>query len=164
MDEYWAVVCTVSRREQWAAENVERHGYRFYLPKFLVQKRAKGQQLLTAQVLFPRYLFVRITGQWRILLNTFGIVDMVMQGGQPARMPDKTIADLRMRQDSEGFIVLPQRPQLKFGQRVRLKQGPFAGHYGIYQGDGPGERRSVLLNLLNGKVKVLIGEASVEVA
>ncbi len=168
MECFWTVVCTEQHRERWAAENVARQGCAFYLPQILSARRVKGRHrsLLLPQALFPRYLFVQIkNGQWRFLLSTFGIVEVLTNVVGPARVPETIINDLRSRQDRDGFVVLPQRPpKLRNGQKVKFTTGPFAGKIGIYEGSTAKERQQVLLAAIGGKFKVLIGEESLEAA
>jgi transcriptional antiterminator RfaH len=161
---YWAVVCTQTHRERWAAENVRNQGFEFYLPSILITSARNGRKIIRAQALFPRYLFVRLSGQWRFLLSTFGVVDVVLSGGAPARMPARYITELKNREDDSGFIILPQKKRFHAGQRVRVSGGALAGRIGIYEGSTLHDRQKVLLDLLGGKTKVLVGKSDLEAA
>jgi hypothetical protein len=61
-----------------------------------------------------------------------GVVRLVMDGLQPARVPDAVIEGIRGR-ERNGAVELPRR-LLKSGDRVRLLAGPFQGHLAIYAG------------------------------
>ena len=80
-----------------------------------------------------------------------------MDGIRPARVADQIIDDLRKR-ERNGLIELSQRSELKPGDQVRILQGPFAGHLGLYAGMRPHERVLVLLALLGGQQRVEPGE------
>jgi len=73
------------------------------------------------------------------------------------------IDDLRKR-ERNGLIELPQRSGLKPGAQVRILQGPFAGHLGLYAGQRAHERVLVLLALLGGQQRVELAKDAVELA
>jgi transcription antitermination factor NusG len=77
---------------------------------------------------------------------------------------DQIIDDLRKR-ERNGLIELPQRPELKPGDRVRILQGPFAGHLGLYAGAGmrAHERVLVLLARLGRQQRVELARDAIEV-
>jgi hypothetical protein len=52
--------------------------------------------------------------------------------------------------------------ELKPGDQVRILQGPFAGHLGLYAGMRAHERVLVLLALLGGQQRVELPKADVE--
>jgi transcriptional antiterminator RfaH len=159
---FWVVACTKAQRERWAAENVARQGFEYYLPVTEVSVPRAKQKL---QCLFPRYLFVRTDGRWRFLAGTYGVTSVVMQGQYPAVMPDKTIAQLKAREDSTGRILLPKLPDpFKKGDRVRINEGAFSGYNGIYQATDSSHRVKVLLEYLGRQTPVLIGEEALEAA
>lgn len=153
---------TQPKREFWAAENVCRQGFEYYLP--LVQRAIRNGRVRSqiGEPLFQRYLFVHIrNGQWRCLLGTFGVSGVVLASELPVRLPVSAIADLRSRQDEDGFIKLPR---LAPGTRLRIKSGALRGQIGIYQSQRPQERVEVLLQLLSGSIKTLISLRDLEVA
>jgi len=55
----------------------------------------------------------------------------VLDGLQPARVPDKVIAELKGR-ERNGLVELPPLPRLKRGDRVLIRRGPFADPFGLY--------------------------------
>lgn len=65
-----------------------------------------------------------------------------------ARVPDRVIEELRMR-ERNGFVeLLEPEPKLRPGARVKVVGGPFRGHLGLVVGMSPHERVVVLLSLL----------------
>ena len=83
---------------------------------------------------------------------------MRMDGDRPARVPDRTIVEIRDR-EIDGLIELPSR--LKPGDRVLVLAGPFAGHVGLYAGQAPAERVLILLSLLGAARQVALLAADV---
>ena len=161
---FWVVAVTKSQRERWAAENVQRQGFDYYLPQTLSEPQPQRAQ--KPECLFPRYLFVRTNGRWRCLLGTFGVIGLVMQGEAPATMTEETLERLKAREDANGFIRLPSDPQQKFraGDAVRISSGSFSGCKGIYQRTDSKERARILLDYLGRRTPILIGEELLEAA
>lgn len=162
---FWVVAKTKGQREHWAAENVARQGFEFYLP--LTAATAPRKITKTPpkpQCLFPRYLFVWTVGQWRCLLGTFGVTGLIMQGETPAILPGKAVEQLRARTGPEGLIRLPEAPLERFspGDGIRVNGGAFSGLSGIYQHHGEGDRARILLDFLGRKTRVLVGEEHLE--
>ena len=164
---FWVVAKTKAQRESWAAENVARQGFDFYIPKTEPTKKPKQRRrFLKPQCLFPRYIFVKTNGRWRFLLSTYGVMGVVMQGQQPAVMPSQAIIELKAREGTDGLIMLPKASEFRFnnGDKVRVNSGMFSGYTGIYEHHKPDDRASILLEFLGRRTRVLIGEASLEAA
>ena len=62
-----------------------------------------------------------------------GTLGLIMDGLQPARVPDAVIAELRAR-ECNGLIELPKPRGLRRGDQVRIIRGPFRGRAGLYAG------------------------------
>lgn len=160
---HWIVARTKSRRERWAAENVQRQGFEFYLPQYEIKAKRKGNlSQIRSEVLFPSYLFVRTDGSWRVLLSTFGISSIVLRGDNPAIMPQNEIDRLRSSTNDAGLVQLPGH--FRINQEVRARSGPFKHNTGIFQGQTSSGRNKVLMELLGGKVVVLFDSDMLEVA
>lgn len=144
----WLVACTKPQQERWAAENVKRQGYAYWLPMTLA--KASGRKPPEPVCLFPRYLFVGTTGPWRSLLGTFGIHSLVMWGDKPARLPRVTFDEMRDREGPDGLIYLPNSPGSRFkrGETLRINEGPLIGYTGICAEDSGPRRVRILLDFL----------------
>lgn len=166
--ESWFVCRTQPYRELWAAENVARQNGIYYLPKILesvrIVVRGVRKKEFRTRPLFPCYLFVKAQeGQWRFLLNTFGISAVVMHAEQPGLLPGHVVDRLKAR-EKDGLVVLPAANKFDSEQPVRLIKGAFSGHVGIVQGNSASERVRVLLDLLGRKTSFLVAESSLEAA
>lgn len=166
---YWVVAKTKPLKELWAAENVSRQGFQYYLPQLppitVVTKHKKAAPTQKRQFLFPRYLFVWTEGPWRCLLGTFGITTLIMNGESPAVLPTAEVDRMRAREDARGLIRLPSAPaaaRFKAGDLVRINSGPFSGYTGIYDSATDSDRVRVLLDYLGQRTRVLIGEEFLE--
>jgi transcriptional antiterminator RfaH len=155
----WYVVQTQVNGEAKAAQNLQRQGYDFYLPRYLKRRRHARKVDFTAKPLFPRYMFVAIdmaTQRWRSIQSTFGVTRLVCNGDDPAVVPDGVVPALKAREDDKGFVKLDLRPTFTPGDKVRVLAGAFMDHAGLFNGLADHDRVSILLDMLGRKVRVLL--------
>lgn len=160
--EHWYVVHTKPRQEQRAQLNLAQQGYACYLPLLATEKLRRGALTLVHEPLFARYLFIRLDASqsgksWGPIHSTLGVQGLVRFGNQPAEVDDDLIEALRCRSARQ-----QDQPLRLFqaGERVQVKDGPFAGLEAIYQmtqGDG---RAQVLIELLRKPCRLSIAPAS----
>jgi hypothetical protein len=60
---------------------------------------------------------------WHSARWSIGVVDLIRSGEVPARVPDAIIAEIRQRENSRGYVELPE-PILRPGDAVRVLAGP----------------------------------------
>jgi transcriptional antiterminator RfaH len=151
---FWAVVNTQPLNEHRAITNIERQGFTCYAPREKIIRIVRGRKVHDARWLFPRYLFVWITDHWWQLFSTFGVNHMLMNGDQPAHLPDGYVDQMKAR-EINGLIVLSKHRFHK-GQDVHVTGGLFVGKHGIYQGMTSRQREVILLDAL-GRVELAPG-------
>jgi transcription antitermination factor NusG len=156
---FWAVAVTVTRREGYAADQLERAGFDSFLPKIKIRAENGNWRV---EPLFPGYLFVRIVERWYSIAWTNGVTRLIMAGDQPARCPDQEIDKIQHAIGGNGLVRLPpaNRPaKCLEGQPVRILTGSFRGLTAIYVGMSARARETVLLDLLGQKqVRVELAE------
>lgn len=139
---FWTVASTKFSQEERAAHHVERQGFEFFLPRVeLLTSRGFRREFL-----FPGYLFVRISNQWRSLMSTRGIARLFTHDETPVRIPNIEIDYFRHLEDERGFVVLP--PPFVEGDAVVVTTGNLAGARGVVQGMDSRKRCLVLITLL----------------
>src|SRR5262249_61232822 len=156
---YWACAQLVPQRERLALHCLTLAGYTIYMPRLRVRTRSYGRQIVTAPLLFPGYLFVRVELQWHTARWSPGVRKIVLDGAGPAHVPDAVIAEIRSR-EVKGLVELPSR--LRRGDAVRILRGPFEGQVAIYAGMQARERIEVLLALLGSRRAVTLPRGDVE--
>ncbi len=159
---HWYLVHTKPRQEKCALENLQRQGFRCYLPTLPSERLCQGILTVADEPLFPRYLFVHL-GQgdsaqsWAPIRSTKGVSRLVCFGVEPAKVDDSLVEVLR---EQEASVQAEPERLFKPGERVRLTEAPFAGIEGIYQ-MADGERRvMVLIELLCKQVSVRVAPAN----
>ena len=81
-----------------------------------------------------------------------------MDGSRPARVPDSVIDELRRREQADGLIRLPKPRGLQRGDRVLIRDGPFANLVAVYAGMSGAQRVAVLLALFGGEKRVTLSK------
>ena len=151
--ERWYAVTCKPRQEAVAEENLLRQGFHVYLPRIRIRQRRRGHWIDAVEVLFPRYIFIRIDPQRRstaTVRSTRGAVGLVRFGGQPAVVPDAVMDALKQREDAASGVHEDQRPLFNAGEAVKLVDGPLAGMEGVFT-EQDGDKRVIILLELLGK-------------
>ncbi len=161
---WYAVLCK-PRKEIVAEENLERQGFRIYLPRIQVPKRRRGQWQDVVEPLFPRYLFVNVDADQisvAPIRSTLGVTGLVRFADRPARVPCEVIQALMNAADLDTGLHKFGRPLFQPGDRVRFMEGPFAGLEGIFSLEKGEERAIVLLELLGNQNRVPVPRSWLE--
>ena len=153
----WYAVHCLSNREAGAASHLLQQGFEIFLPRRKKSRRHARKIDTVLSPLFPGYLFVKLDitrDRWRSGNGTFGVARLVMQCDTPAPAPVGVVEALRNACDALG--VLNWQPELTLGQSVRVLNGAFADLVGeLDRLDGAGRVR-VLLDIMGGRVPVLL--------
>lgn len=151
----WFAVNTLPRQEGRAEENLVRQGIDVFLPKVRRIRRHARRRDHILEAMFPSYLFVSMDCEhalWRRINGTYGVRSLVMGQGKPLALPSRFCDDLRARADAAGAVTLPP-PHLDIGDRVRVAEGPFEGHFGTVVRLAARQRVELLLAVLGGLVR-----------
>ena len=150
---FWAVVQTISGHETAVAERVDRLGYKTLTPR----ARFRHNGAMRVAAVFPGYFFASIVSGWYEIRWCVGVLRLIMNGEEPAHLPDFEVEKFEREMGRNGLIKLAKAPPpatLAEGATVKILTGSFQGLYAIYQGMSPKERELVLLDLLGRKVPV----------
>ena len=160
----WYLIHTKPRQERVAGEQLERQGYVIYLPFAPVRRRRRGRTIRVIDPMFPRYLFIHLsneTDDWRPIRSTIGVSTFVRFGDLPAKIPDNLIAELQVREDTDGIQVLPDL-EYRRGDRVRIAEGPMEGFEGVFQCRTGKQRVLLLLEIAQKAVKIELESGQIE--
>jgi transcriptional antiterminator RfaH len=160
----WIVVRSEPLRELTARRFLELAKFSVYLPRIRERQAKGGRRIERLRPLFPSYIFVGFRGgRWWDARWCVGVAAVIMAGDGPAQLGDHVIDELRARERG-GAVELPRREKFKVGDRVKVLQGPFADHFGLYAGQRAHERVLVLLALLGSTQRVELPRESIEAA
>lgn len=125
-------------------------------PKIKGRRFLRGRFREVVEGLFPGYLFIRfeLPRYYRKIRYTRGVQRIVGSPlGDPYRVDEGIISSIKEREEG-GFIRLDP-PELNPGDRVYIREGPFRGFSGIFQGTlRPSERVMILLDTISYQPKV----------
>jgi transcriptional antiterminator RfaH len=155
----WFAVYTKPRQERIALENLERQGFRCFLPMAINPYQRRSEKTPRIEPLFPRYLFLNAIPDQQSLSpvrSTRGVATLVRFGIKLAHVPETVIDMIQSRRDPENDLVRLDPVPAQPGDRVRVFDGPLAGLEGIFK-ERKGTKRALLL------MSMLGTESTVEV-
>jgi len=148
----WICARTQPKKELFAARNLDNQDYACFLPVISKTVRHARKAKVVKAALFPRYLFININldvQQWRPILGTFGVSDLVMQDGRPKPVPVGVVETLLSATNVDGCADF--RHHVKVGETVRMMSGPFYNLVGRLERLDSQGRVAVLLDILGGQ-------------
>jgi len=143
----WFAVYAKPRREQIAKDNLERQGFRCFLPMAVNPYQRRSRRSPRIEPLFPRYLFINAIPDQQSLgsvRSTIGVSNLVRFGMQLIQVPDYIINTIQKRCDPETGLVQLKPVAVEIGDKVKVFDGPFAGIEGIFR-ERKGKDRALLL-------------------
>ena len=154
----WYAVHTHARDEMKAMRHLGYQGFEVYLPQHLKRRRHARRTDWVPSPLFPRYLFVRMDtdgARWRAINSTIGVSYLVCNGERPTSVPPGIIEEILARTGDDGMVAVNREPFRK-GTPVRIMDGTFCDHVGLFECADDNERVFILLELMGRQVKVRI--------
>jgi transcriptional antiterminator RfaH len=152
----WYVVYSKPHKEEQAQFYLRLKGLDVFFPRLdLVRVSEKSKKIIP---LFPNYLFVRIhlPTEFHYVSWSPGVKRVVSFGDKPIPLDTRIVSFLKEQADSDG--VIKARSQLRPGQEVEIRGGPFDGLIGIIQAPPDDKGRvKILLKLLSRQVSVKLG-------
>lgn len=151
----WFVVMTKPRMEVHAEKNLERQGFKAYLPRWVELKRRADSWQGVESIMFPRYLFVKPVKDEQSLSpigSTRGVSQLVRFGAMPARASEELIREIQ-RLGAARNALSNQLSPFEYGDEVVVMSGPFKGVSAKVLSCG--QERVILLLQILGKIQRL---------
>ena len=158
-DFIWALIYSKAKEENRAKLNLERQGFKIFLPRIELEGGTSSfQNTSSVHFMFPRYLFVRINlqeGNWSSINSTRGVSNLVFFGGKIATVSIKFIQYLQEITDKDDIF----RQQIKMtefshGDKLVIKEGIFKGMNGIFISKQGKKRVKILLETLTKAIQI----------
>lgn len=152
----WYVVRTKPRQEQIAQENLVRQGYQCFCPRIAQWRKRFGKRQLCIEAFFPGYLFIQLDlglTNTAPIRSSRGVNSLVSFGSRIMPVPQDLIETMRQRMTDDGLVEKGES-DYKYGQEVRVEEGPMVGLDAIFQTKRGEDRAVLLLNILGGKRRV----------
>ena len=153
----WYVVYTKPSSEDRARDHLERKDIPVFLPKIRECHYSSKGKGTTLKPLFPNYLFAHMAypDDYYTVIWTKGVRRIVGNGTEPIPLEDSVVDFFRKQTEEKGFVQ--PAPQLKTGDKVRVRSGSLEGLIGVIDGsiDEKG-RINVLMDFLKEGTRVEI--------
>jgi transcriptional antiterminator RfaH len=152
----WYVLYTKPRSEDLAQDQLEEKDISVFLPKIRELRES-------IQPMFRNYIFARfsIPEEYYDVKWARGVKRIVGSGDTPIPLDDSIVIFLKEQVNEDGLVQ--QQPSLKDGDKVRVKQGPLEGLWGIVHGGIDSKHRvKVLMDILHSGAKVELPYSFVE--
>jgi transcriptional antiterminator RfaH len=161
----WFAARTKPGQTQVALDGLMRQGFDTYFPRLAIECIKNGKRITRHQPLFPGYLLVQMalaTATWQAINATRGIVRMLssIPDGPPSPIRKGEIESLKMA-DTEGKLKVSEISDIRKGDTVMIKEGPFAGTLALVKYTKR-ERVELLFSLLGRQTRVIGSVASLE--
>jgi transcriptional antiterminator RfaH len=153
----WFVVQVMPQSERRVASILEYKGYQQFSPTYLVRKRWSDRIKSREAPLFPGYVFVRspAAGVRGLVSSTPGVTRILGFGGSPCPVPDREMTAIRrLSLQGQAFPI----PYVEVGQRVEIREGPFAGVVGIVRRIKSRSCLIVSVELISRSIYVVVDE------
>jgi len=152
----WYVVYSKPHKEEQAQFHLRMKNLDVFFPRLdLVRVAEKRKRIIP---LFPNYLFVRIhlPTEFHYVSWSPGVKRIVSFGERPIPLDDRVVSFLKQQTDTEG--VIRAHSQLRPGQEVEIRGGPFDGLIAVIQDPPDAKGRvKILLKLLSRQISVKLG-------
>jgi len=162
-NERWYAVYAQPFREALAKTQLAQQSFRAFVPLQMKTVRHARKLSSVKAPTFLRYLFVILDlerDRWRSVNGTSGVSRLVMAEGRPLPLPVGVVETLVNSADPSGLLHFGD--DLKQGQAVRMRSGPFAEALGAISRLDSGARVEVLMKILNGQVRLNLPREDVE--
>ena len=103
----WYLVQLKPNGHRLAKANLERQGFKTFLPLQNVTKRSAHKFVDRNVPLFPGYMFVKLDiaqNDWRKVNSTMGVARIVSLGGTPTAVPSAIVNEFISRCDDDGIL------------------------------------------------------------
>jgi len=151
----WFLIYSKPRNEDIVSQKLCDAGFEVLNPKLKERKYVRRKLQDVVSPLFPCYIFVKFDfpGDFRTIKYTRGVRSIVGSGNVPSTVPNEIVDSIT--NNMEDGLIKRNQPELKKGEKVIIKEGPFEGFEAVFEKNLKGtERVTVLLNAINARVIV----------
>jgi len=160
---HWYAVRTKPNQEDRAGANLRAGQVQTFTPMLKERQSSVSGGRYVTKPLFSRYIFARFEpcGFLHRIKYTRGVENVVSFGGYPIPVDDGVIDLIQQQVGEDGFIQFDN--ELKSGDSITVKSGPFRSLVGIFQGKvKKTDRVKILLNAMKYQTLLVIDPEMIE--
>ncbi len=156
----WKAAYTRQHHEKSVATHLAGLGVECFLPLYREERHwSNNRKPILEMPLFPNYLFVRISAQFRVqVLKTPGVIDLVGRNSTTDRISDKEIEILR----TALHLRKPEPHPFALGENVRIVSGPLSGLEGVVSRQKGSLRIVITVPLIRQSVSIEVAATELE--
>ena len=155
MSKEWFVTQFKPNSHYQATKNLNRQGFKTFLPLHEITLRKSSRFVKSTKPLFPGYMFVsfdKTETEWHKINNTYGVARLVTFNSILKSIPTTFVDNLMKRYDSSGKLI--PIVKMKEGDKVEILDGPFANFIATVEEYESEQRIWVLMDLMGRKTKI----------
>ena len=134
-----------------AIRNLERQGFKTFLPKMEITQRKENKFLVKNVNVFPGYMFVCFNPDiitWTKINSTYGVSKILTSSNKPAEISSDLILELKKRYEINSNLT--QTENLQRGDSIKFYTGPFTDLIAKIESVDEKNRIWVLLEAMGG--------------
>lgn len=156
---FWTLVYTKPKHELRALYNLERQGFKCFMPICKIERIKQGKPHFIEEPLFPRYIFIVLSqsdvgSNWSSIRYTLGVMKLVTLGGLPVKVMPEIVSNLRQCRE----IILDR---FYSGEEIHLIKGPLKGLEAIFIEKKGLTRSMILINMLGRNISIEVNDESI---
>ena len=147
----WLIAQIKPNSYNLAIRNLERQGFKTFLPKMEITQRQKNKFIVKNVYVFPGYMFVCFDPDiisWTKINSTYGVSKILSFNNKPSEISSDLIQDLKIRYEINSNPT--QKETLKPGDSIKFFSGPFADVIAKVESVDENNRIWVLLEAMGG--------------
>ena len=155
LDKKWYIAQIKPNSYQIAIQNLERQGFKTFLPKMEITQREKNKFLVKNVFVFPGYMFVCFdmhSINWTKINSTYGVSKILTFNKKPSEISSDFILALKNRYEINDNPT--RKETLKQGDSIKFFAGPFAELIAKVESVDENNRIWVLLEAMGGYRKL----------
>ena len=155
LDKKWFIVQIKPNSYHSATQNLERQGFKTFLPKMEITQRQENKFLVKNVYVFPGYMFVGFDPHiisWTKINSTYGVSKILAFNKKPSEISSDLILELKTRYEINSNSM--QRKELQKGDAIKLNKGPFAELIAKFESLDKNNRIWVLLEVMGGHRRI----------
>lgn len=155
MSKEWFVIQFKTNSHYQAKKNLDRQGFKTFLPLHEITSRKASRFVKSTKPLFPGYMFVsfnKTENKWHKIKNTYGVSRLITFNSSLKSIPTTFIDSLMKRYDPSGKLI--PIVEMKKGDKVEILEGPFANFIATVEKYESEQRIWILMDLMGRKAKL----------
>ncbi len=159
----WYFVQFKRNSHRLAERNLNRQGFKTFLPLQDLTITYGSKFLTRLKPLFPGYMFVKIdleNAPWHKINSTLGVSRLICHDGVPKSIPSEVIAGLMSRCDNLGKLLPPTA--LERGDSVTIMSGALANFVATVETIDSNRRIWVLMDIMGQITRVQVAPRQIK--